>query len=273
MQGFEWMFFWLTECIYAIAFFGFLCSAIFKNSGFNKWIILLSISGLVTHTSFLIMRWVIGGHPPIVSLFELVCSGAWFAVLTLLLIYLIYKKDISIIGSVVLSIAFLTMGASFFVNPAISSMTPGLKSFWLYIHVFFALISYGCFVTACGGGVVYLIKAKKSLAVDNNSGLNFIELLNFKLIFIGFITTAVFISSGAVWAYYAWGRYWGWDPVETASLATWITYGLYLHLRLRKGWRGKRTAWLAIGTFVLVLLCFWLIPFLMPSTIHNYSNI
>lgn len=272
MQGFEWMFFWLTECIYAIAFLGFLCSAIFKKD-FNKRAILLSILGLVLHTSFLIMRWVIGRHPPIVSLFELVSCGAWFAVLTLVLIYFIYERDISTIGSVVLSIAFFTMGAAFYVNPAISSMTPGLKSFWLYIHVFFALVSYGCFLSACGGGILYLIKAKKSFANDSDNTLNAVEILNSKLILTGFITTAVFVSSGAVWAHYAWGRYWAWDPVETASLATWLVYGLYLHLRMKRGWRGIRTAWLAIGAFVLVLLCFWLIPFLMPITIHKYSNI
>ena len=32
------------------------------------------------------------------------------------------------------------------------------------------------------------------------------------------------IAAGAVWAEYAWGRFWGWDPKETWSLVTWVIY-------------------------------------------------
>ena len=47
---------------------------------------------------------------------------------------------------------------------------------------------------------------------------------------------------GSVWAYRAWGTYWQWDPKETAALFTWLIYGVYLHTRSLRGWRGSRSA-------------------------------
>ena len=50
------------------------------------------------------------------------------------------------------------------------------------------------------------------------------------------------IAAGAIWAEYAWGRFWGWDPKETWSLVTWVVYAAYLHARVTAGWKGARAA-------------------------------
>ena len=54
------------------------------------------------------------------------------------------------------------------------------------------------------------------------------------------------IAAGSVWAEYAWGRFWGWDPKETWSLVAWVVYAAYLHARVTAGWKGRRAAWLAL---------------------------
>ena len=65
------------------------------------------------------------------------------------------------------------------------------------------------------------------------------------------------IVLGAVWAEIAWGRYWSWDPKETAALMTWLIYGAYIHARVTKDWRGNRSAWLLILGFVAVIFTFF----------------
>ncbi len=63
--------------------------------------------------------------------------------------------------------------------------------------------------------------------------------------------------TGAVWAFNAWGRYWGWDPKETATLSTWFIYAGYLHTRSTRGWRGRPSAVLLVIGFLAVLFTFF----------------
>ena len=59
---------------------------------------------------------------------------------------------------------------------------------------------------------------------------------------------------GAAWAYDAWGRYWGWDPKETWAFITWVVYAIYLHMRLVTGWRDRKTAYLSLAGFGVVVV-------------------
>ena len=65
------------------------------------------------------------------------------------------------------------------------------------------------------------------------------------------------IVLGALWADIAWGRYWGWDPKETASLVTWLIYAVYLHTRIVNKWQGKKSAILLVIGFIAVLFTFF----------------
>ena len=76
----------------------------------------------------------------------------------------------------------------------------------------------------------------------------------------------------AIWAQYAWGRFWGWDPKETWSLVTWIIYAVYLHARATAGWKGRRAAIVAI----VGVASFWFNFIginLLVSGLHSYAGI
>jgi len=79
------------------------------------------------------------------------------------------------------------------------------------------------------------------------------------------------IVTGSVWASYAWGSYWSWDPKETWSLITWFLYAALLHQRLAIGWRGRKAAWMAIMGFLAVLFTFLGVN-LVLSGLHSYSQ-
>ncbi len=64
---------------------------------------------------------------------------------------------------------------------------------------------------------------------------------------------------GGQWAYLelSWGGYWGWDPVENASLMPWLTATAYLHSVMIQEKRGMLKIWnlvLVMLTFILSIL-------------------
>jgi len=79
----------------------------------------------------------------------------------------------------------------------------------------------------------------------------------YRFIILGLLAHVVMIASGSIWARDLWGTYWNWDPVETWALLSGLLYGLWVHLRLTLHWKGRRMAWLAVGTLMTVLIAFW----------------
>ncbi len=97
-----------------------------------------------------------------------------------------------------------------------------------------------------------------------------LDKLTYKTIGIAFPLLTLMIAAGAYWANRTWGSYWSWDPKETWALITWFVYAGYLHMRITRGWRGRRAAYFAILGFVIVLFTFFGVTYLLPG-LHAYS--
>lgn len=96
--------------------------------------------------------------------------------------------------------------------------------------------------------------------------------VSYRAVAIGYpVYTLGALVFAMIWAQEAWGSYWSWDPKETWALITWLYYTVYLHMRLRQGWEGARTAWMAVVGFVLIL--FLLVGVnLIISGLHSYAS-
>ena len=79
------------------------------------------------------------------------------------------------------------------------------------------------------------------------------------------------VMAGAIWAEEAWGRYWGWDPKETGSFFTWVLYASYLHARSTHGWRGRRAAWVAVVSFVALMITYYAVNLWIVG-LHSYAK-
>jgi cytochrome c-type biogenesis protein CcsB len=97
-----------------------------------------------------------------------------------------------------------------------------------------------------------------------------LDRLTYKTIGIAFPLLTLMIAAGAFWANRTWGSYWSWDPKETWALITWLTYAGYLHMRITRGWRGRRAAYFAILGFAVVLFTFFGVTYLLPG-LHAYA--
>jgi ABC-type transport system involved in cytochrome c biogenesis permease subunit len=97
-----------------------------------------------------------------------------------------------------------------------------------------------------------------------------LDSMTYKTIGIAFPLLTLMIATGAYWANQTWGSYWSWDPKETWALITWLVYAGYLHMRITRGWRGRRAAVFAIVGFGVVLFTFFGVTYLLPG-LHAYS--
>jgi len=102
------------------------------------------------------------------------------------------------------------------------------------------------------------------------SSLEALDQIGYRAVLVGFPAMALVIILGSIWAETAWGRWWGWDPKETASLVTFLLYAGYLHARIFRGWQGSRSAALLVLGFVAV--CFTFFGNLFFGGLHSYSG-
>src|SRR5271165_4296578 len=97
-----------------------------------------------------------------------------------------------------------------------------------------------------------------------------LDRVTYKTICVAFPLLTAMIATGAYWANRTWGSYWSWDPKETWAAITWLVYAGYLHMRITRGWRGRRAAYFAILGFGVVIFTFLGVTYLLPG-LHAYA--
>lgn len=273
MAPLETYFFWVTVFVYALASGGYVYALVFKNEKVLPKIVVLIALGLALHSAAIAARFHAQGHLPWAGDYENGLMGGWF-IAAFTLAAALRWKSLQVLGIATLPSALLIMGFGVMRNPELSPMAASLKSFWLYVHVYFAWLAYGAFTLALGAGVLYLLKerdAAQNPVYARFPSLERLEELIFRFIVFGFITDTAMIASGAIWAKDLWGNYWRWDPVETWSLVTWLFYGVIIHLRVTMGWRGRRLAWLAIIAILGMIITFFGVTFVVRSSLHIFD--
>ncbi|NLL25279.1 MAG: c-type cytochrome biogenesis protein CcsB [Spirochaetales bacterium] len=233
----------------------------------EKSAILTTSLGFLSHTAAMIARTIGAGRLPFSNQYEFALSFAWGIVLSFLILYAIYR--FGAIGAFVLPLAILVMGYASLQSKTVRPLMPALQSMWLTFHVGTAILSYGSFALGCAISVIYLIDSKRSEEHKILSDPEVSDILAYRVVVFGCLMLTLVIISGAIWAQKAWSRYWAWDPKETWSLITWIIYAIYLHLRLRRNWKGKHAAWFSIIGFISVIFTFIGVNILLPS-INSY---
>jgi cytochrome c-type biogenesis protein CcsB len=85
------------------------------------------------------------------------------------------------------------------------------------------------------------------------------------------IWTFAALIAGPIWAQYAWGKYWGWDPKEVWAFITWVIYAGYLHARVTAGWKGRAAAIIALIGFASFIFNFVGVNLFVPG-LHSYAK-
>jgi len=160
-------------------------------------------------------------------------------------------------------------------------LVPALDSYWLVIHVIAAIIATGAFTVGGMASLLFLVKQRaESRGEPGGTGYvarlpesSVLDRVAFRMHAFGFpIWTFAALIAGPIWAEYAWGRYWGWDPKEVWAFITWVVYAAYLHARATAGWRGRAAATIALVGLATLLFNFVGINFFFGDTSqHSYA--
>ena len=272
-----------------------LAAAFKKKSSSTVRIFTIIVNLLITLQ--LLFRWSISGHFPISNLYESLYFLAWGITMGQLLIESEYQSPI--IPSIAIPIELMTVAFACFVLPddlkLSSNLVPALRSSWLVMHVSVVMLSYAALIigSLLSASVLFINNNKPLQIRSSSSGIggfkvtnNYpvsdlidpiefshseeLDTLSYRSILIGFVLLTLGLISGAVWANEAWGTWWSWDPKETWAFISWLFYAAYLHMRISKGWQGRRPALLATTGFLVVLVCYLGVNFLGIG-LHSYG--
>ena len=270
--------------------------AVFQKKSFLTVRVLTILVNLLI-TLQLLFRWSISGHFPISNLYESLYFLTWGITIGQLLIEREYQSPI--IQSIAIPIELLTVAFACFVLPEdlklSSNLVPALRSSWLVMHVSVVMLSYAALIigSLLSASVLFINKNKPLQIRSSSTGIggfkfskNYsgnelidpmqfshseeLDTLSYRSILIGFVLLTLGLISGAVWANEAWGTWWSWDPKETWAFISWMFYAAYLHMRISKGWQGRRPALLATTGFLVVLVCYLGVNFLGIG-LHSYG--
>jgi len=255
--------FYFAGALLYISFFLSRKESIFSIA---RYIIILSF---IFHTATLLARYIESGYLPLTSLFEAILFFTWLIIFLFILVEKRYQ--LSVLGVFIIPLTFLSLSYALILPKDISPLNPILKSAWLGIHVTLILLGNAAFAIAFGLGIMYLLQErqlksrKQGLFYYRLPSLEILDDLGYKALSFGFPFLTLGIITGSIWAKYAWGSYWNWDPKLVWSLITWLIYAALLHGRLTVGWRGRKAAFISIIGFLCMVFTFVGVNFLLKT--------
>lgn len=267
-MGTEQTLFWLAVGLYGLAAFAYIFGFIARGEKLFLAGLVAAVAGFVPHTVSIGVRWSVG-TTPFISIAESLSLGTWCSVLFFLVVQAATRK-VRPLGVLVMPVAFVLIGwaGTLRTDPS-TQIAPALQSGWLWAHIIGAATGFSAVLVAAGLGLLYLLKERGPGGVlEKIPSTQILDDLSYRFVVGGFTLYGVMIVTGAFWADQAKGSFWGWDPVEVWSLVSWLIYGIYLHLRITFGWRGRRLAIYSLAALVVMIVSYWGIPFSV-ETFHS----
>jgi cytochrome c-type biogenesis protein CcsB len=250
---------------------------------FGRVGISLTVLAAVLHLASLVTRG-LGADParvPWGNMYEFCLTGT-FAV-TVIYLALLRRYHLRWLGPVVtgFAVVILMLAVLVLYVPA-GPLVPALHSYWLVIHVIAAIIATGAFTVGGMASLLFLVKSRAEARgrvrrtgyVARLPQAAVLDRVAYRMHAFGFpIWTFAALVAGPIWAEYAWGRYWGWDPKEVWAFITWVVYAAYLHARATAGWKGRAAAIIALVGLATLLFNFVGINYFFGSTSqHSYAG-
>jgi cytochrome c-type biogenesis protein CcsB len=252
----------------------------------GRWVqaaVALAAVGVVAHTAAVITRGLAVHRAPWGNMYEFVT--ALTCVTAIFFLYVMIRYRAWVLGVFVMGAVVIALGlAETLIYTAAGELVPALQSYWLSIHVTAMTLATGIFLVAALLGVIYLVaepNARRIAAGQAGSGngimrrlptVEQLDRLTYRTIMFGFPIWTFGVIAGAIWADQAWGRYWGWDPVETWAFITWVLYAAFLHARATAGWRGRRAHYIQLLGFTSLMFNILVVQVFVTG-LHSYAGV
>ncbi len=270
----------------------------------------LTVLAWLIHLAADVLRGLAAGRVPWANMYEFAMTGTLLIVTVFLIV--LTRADLRFLGTFITGMVLVLLGIAalrFYVE--VAPLPPALQSAWLVIHVFVASLGTGFFALGFALSGVQLLQFRREASVSARGAAGgqavgeraagaqevgapqpaaasawknplrllatlpsaaTLENLAYRINIIGFILWTFTLMAGSIWAEKAWGRYWGWDTKEVWTFIIWTIYAGYIHARATRGWRGSRSAWLAIIGFSAVMFNFGVVNVFFKG-LHAYSGL
>lgn len=159
-------------------------------------------------------------------------------------------------------------------------VVPALQSYWLPVHVTIVSLGGSLGIVSGIGSVLHLLRRWQPKGKEHGffgavakplPSAKKLDQLAYRVAVVTLPTLGLGIVLGAIWAEAAWGRFWGWDPKETVSFATWILYAAYLHARATPSW-AKFAPWINVVALSTMIFNLFFIN-MVVSGLHSYAGL
>ena len=228
-------------------------------------------AGFVAAVAAFVWRWLEAGHPPLQNLFEVFLGLGMLAfplsVFSRRALGTADEAADAILGVLVLFPA----GFVFIAEP--QRLPPALQSPLFVPHVAAYMLAYVILAKAAVPAARRLFSRRRAES-DRLRGTVTDDAAAYRLVSFGFPLLTLGLVLGAWWGKMAWGDYWNWDPKELWSLAAWLVYLLYFHVRYRFGAARPRlaAAFVLVGLATIVLTLLWVNLARLFAGLHSYAS-
>jgi cytochrome c-type biogenesis protein CcsB len=252
----------------------------------GPWIraaMMLGTIAAAAHLTAVVTRGLAVHRAPWGNMYEFVTALTCVAAIFFLFVMIRYRAwalGVFVMGAVVIALGL----AETIIYTAPGQLVPALQSYWLSIHVTAMTLATGIFFVAAVLGIIYLAadryesRISAGRAAPGNGimrrlpSTEQLDRLTYRTIVFGFPVWTFGVIAGAIWADQAWGRYWGWDPVETWAFITWVLYAAFLHARATAGWRGRRAHYIQLLGFASLTFNILVIQVFVTG-LHSYAGV
>ncbi|MHC4623895.1 MAG: cytochrome c biogenesis protein CcsA [Planctomycetota bacterium] len=215
-----------------------------------------------------VYRWYSVKHVPMQNLFEVFLSMG------------VIIWPVSLLGRRVLRVggawadmligAIVLLPAGFVFSAEPQRLPPALQSWLFGPHVAVYMLSYVLMAKAAFQAICQLVgqppcRDEKLLPAEEAT---------YRMVRAGFPLLTLGLVLGSWWGKLAWGDYWGWDPKELWSLASWLVYVGYFHFRYMFGKKHPRinSAWAIAGMTFIIITLLWVNLSRLFSGLHSYAT-
>jgi ABC-type uncharacterized transport system permease subunit len=245
--------FWVALILYGLASIAFLVAFLQNKPGVLRAARAVLVGAFLSHGFDIGWRGVENVHPA-ASVREAIGFLAWIVAGGYLAASVRYRLDLA--GAVLAPIVLGLLAAAR-LSP-VGNPTEGLTLLGR-IHISLATVGVGIFALASALSAIYLLEERnlKRKKFDARSfkhpdaSLDALDSLSQRLVQAGFLVFTVAIVLGIAWVSQRGDSMT--RPEYPVAIITWMTYAALVGVRLGMGWRGRRTAWMALGGFAAAL--------------------
>ncbi|HEX5709062.1 MAG TPA: cytochrome c biogenesis protein CcsA [Pyrinomonadaceae bacterium] len=247
---------------YAVAAIHSILAFVGRRRAVERTTLVSLAAGFIAHTASIIADWVTDGHYPLLHLHETISFLGWTLVVAYAVVsyrFRVRALDLFVTPLVTL-LVLLSNFARGWSGVAASRVNEG-EAAWLFpVHTTLLIFAYASFFVAFAASVMYLLQERElrqktfGAIFHRLPSLTAVDDIGTTSASVGFTLLSLGIITGVAWSTARTGRVWHNDPVEFFALLTWVLYLAMIHFRTQ--WRGRKSAWLGVAGFALVVCTF-----------------